>query len=172
MRVINKIVKILTFPSAFLKGFWEQLLCKMMGCPVESKKIFQSGEMAGHIEHEPFPTAAKSFWFCFVTGFMMFLTGLLFAVPAVVNLFYLDASSPILKFFSIIYLYCAFGAFTNMFPSIEDGLMMWEKFKGMKKAGKIILAPAAAIMYIGSFAETNGITFATNCLLAAAMLVL
>ena len=36
----------------------------------------------------------------------------------------------------------------------------------------IILAPAAAVMYIGSFAETKGITFATNYLLAAAMLVL
>ena len=172
MRIINKIVKILTFPAAFLKGFWEQLLCKMMGCPVESKKIFQSGEMAGHIEHEPFPTAAKSFWFCFVSGFMMFLTGLLFAVPAVINLFYFDATSPVIRFFSIFYLYVALGAFTNLFPSIEDGLMMWERYKDMKKGAKIIFAPAAVIMYIGSFAETNGITFATNCLLAAAMLLL
>lgn len=172
MRIINKIIKILTFPSAFLKGFWEQLLCKFMGAPVESKKIFQSGEMAGHIEHEPFPTAAKSFWFCFVTGFMMFLTGVIFSVPAVINLFYLDTASPILRFFGFIYLYCAIGAFSNMFPSIEDGLMMWEKFKGMKKGAKVILAPAAAIMYVGSFAETWGITFLTNVLSAAALLLL
>lgn len=172
MRTLNMIAKILTFPAAFLKGFWEQLLCKMMGCPVESKKIFQSGEMAGHIEHEPFPTAAKSFWFCFVTGFMMFLTGLIFAVPAVINLFYLDSASPIVRFFSIFYLYVALGAFTNIFPSVEDALMMWEKYKGMKKGAKVIFAPAAAIMYIGSFAETWGITFVTNCLLGAAMLLL
>ena len=26
----------------------------------------------------------------------------------------------------------ALGAFTNIFPSIEDALIMWEKFKGMK----------------------------------------
>ena len=48
MRIINVIVKVLTFPAAFLKGFWEQRICRMMGIPVESKKIFQSGEMAGH----------------------------------------------------------------------------------------------------------------------------
>ncbi len=172
MRVLNMIVKILTFPAAFLKGFYEQLVCKCMGCPVESKKIFQSGEMAGHIEHEPFPTAAKSFWFCFITGFMLFLIGAIFAVPAVINLFYLDVASPVLRFFSIFYLYVAIGAFSNMFPSVEDGLMMWEKFKGMKKGAKVILYPAAAIMYVGSFTETWGVTFVTNCLLGAAMLLL
>ncbi len=171
MRVLNVIAKILTFPAAFLKGFWEQLLCKMMSVPVENKKIFQWNEMAGHIEHEPLPTNAKSFWFCFVTGFMMFLTGLIFAVPAFVNLFYLDVSSGVIRFFSIFYMVCALASFTNMFPSIEDALMMWEKYKKMGKGAKIILAPAATIMYVGAYAETWGITFLTNVALAVVILL-
>lgn len=160
MRVINVIVKILTFSGAFLKGFWEQLFCKIMGAPVENKKIFQWNEMAGHIEHEPFPTAAKSFWFCFLSGLMVFLAGAILALPGLVSLYL--GSAGMMKVFGLICLANAAIMFTNIFPSIEDALMMWEKFKTMKTGAKIILAPAAAIMYVGAYAETWGITFLTN----------
>ncbi len=162
MRVINIIVKILTFPVAFLKGFWEQRLCKMMGAIVENKKIFQWNEMAGHIEHEPFSTAAKSFWFCFLSGFMVFLMGLIFAVPGILGCLYLDLPVSISKMWCISALGGAAACFSNIFPSIEDALMMWEKYKTMKLGARIILAPAAAIMYVGAYAETWGITFLVN----------
>ncbi len=168
MRVLNVIAKILTFPGAFLKGFWEQLLCKIMGAPVENKKIFQWNEMAGHIEHEPFPTAAKSFWFCFLSGFMVFLAGVIIAFPALLCL-YLGSSGMMMKYISFVCLGNAAIMFTNIFPSIEDALMMWEKFKTMKTGAKIILAPAAAIMYVGAYAETWGITFLTNHAIFALM---
>ena len=167
MRVLNVIAKILTFPAAFLKGFWEQLLCKIMGAPVENKKIFQWNEMAGHIEHEPFPTAAKSFWFCFLSGFMVFLAGVILALPGVVALYL--GSTGVMKFFGLACIGNAAMMFTNIFPSIEDALMMWEKFKTMKTGAKIILAPAAAIMYVGAYAETWGITFLTNHAIFALM---
>lgn len=169
MRVINVIVKILTLSGAFLKGFWEQLLCKIMGAPVENKKIFQWNEMAGHIEHEPFPTAAKSFWFCFLSGFMVFLAGIILALPGFVTL-YLGSTSMTMKLFGFACLGNAAIMFTNIFPSIEDALMMWEKFKTMKTGAKIILAPAAAIMYVGAYAETWGITFVTNHAIFALLL--
>ncbi len=167
MRVINVIVKILTLSGAFLKGFWEQLLCKIMGAPVENKKIFQWNEMAGHIEHEPFPTAAKSFWFCFLSGLMVFLAGVILALPGLVSLYL--GSSGTMKFFGLACLGNAAIMFTNIFPSIEDALMMWEKFKTMKTGAKIVLAPAAAIMYVGAYAETWGITFLTNHAIFALM---
>ncbi len=171
MRVLNVIAKVLTFPAAFLKGFWEQLLCKIMGAPVENKKIFQWNEMAGHIEHEPFPTAAKSFWFCLLSGFMVFLMGGIVAIPGVICA-YLGASGVVLKALGIICLFNAAMLFTNIFPSIEDALMMWEKYKTMKKGAKIILAPAAAIMYVGAYAETWGITCLTNYALAVLLFLI
>lgn len=171
MRVLNVIAKILTFPAAFLKGFWEQLLCKIMGAPVENKKIFQWNEMAGHIEHEPFPTAAKSFWFCFLSGLMVFLMGVIIAIPGILCT-YLGASSILLKWFGFGCLGNAAQMFTNIFPSIEDALMMWEKFKTMKTGAKILLAPAAAIMYVGAYAETWGITFLTNYALFILLFIL
>lgn len=170
MRYINAIVKILTFPAGFLRGFWEQLMCKIFGVPVESRKYFQFNEMAGHVEHEPLPKGGKSFWLCFVPGMMIFLAGLVFAVPSVINLFYLDTANFSLKVISYTCLYLAFCMFTNLFPSLEDALMMWEKYKKMGKAAKIIFAPGAALMYVGAYAESMGITFLTNLALTAVVL--
>ncbi len=165
MRYINAIVKILTFSGGFLRGFWEQMLCKAYGVPVENKKYFQFNEMAGHVEHEPLPTAGKSFWFCTISGLAMLLFGTACAVPGVIYLFYFDVASVYLKILSWLFIYTAFCAFTNLFPSFEDALMMWEKYKTFGKAKRIIYAPGAAIMYIGSYAESWGITFATNLVL-------
>ncbi len=170
MRYINAIVKILTFPAGFLRGFWEQIFCKIFGVPVENRKYFQFNEMAGHVEHEPLPTGAKSFWFCFVPGMMIFLAGLVFAVPSVINLFYLDTANISLKVISYACLYLAFCMFTNLFPSLEDALMMWEKYKKMGKGAKIVFAPGAALMYVGAYAEGMGITFLTNLALTAVVL--
>ena len=170
MRYINAIVKFLTFPGGFLRGFWEQTLCKSYGVPVENKKYFQFNEMAGHVEHEPVNSATKNFLFCFFSGFMVFLAGLVFALPAVVNLMYLDIMNETLRIFSIGFLYLAVSMFSNLFPSVEDALMMWEKYKTMDTVPKIIFAPAAAIMYFGAYAENFGITLLTNVGLAAVVL--
>lgn len=160
MRIINVIVKVLTFPAAFLKGFWEQRICRMMGIPVESKKIFQSGEMAGHIEHELFRSPSKSFRFCFFSGLMVFLVGVIASIPGLICI-YLD-SSGIMKWYALANLGYTAMMFTNIFPSIGDAIEMWEGYKKMNKAAKILLAPAAAIMYVGAYAETWGITFLIN----------
>ncbi len=170
MRYINAIIKLLTFPGGFFRGFWEQVLCKSSGVPVENRKCFQFNEMAGHIEHEPFPTARKSVAFCMTSGIMVFLAGVVFAIPAVLNLFYLGVISQSLKVISFMCLYLAFSMFTNLFPSVEDALMMWEKYKSMKKVSRIILAPAVGIMYIGAKSEGMGITFVTNIIITAVLI--
>lgn len=170
MRYINAIVKILTFPGGFLRGFWEQVLCKIYGVPVENKKYFQFNEMAGHVEHEPLPTASKSFWYCLTSGLLVFLAGIVFASFSVINLFYLDVANVVMRYLSIYCLYLGFSMLTNIFPSVEDALMMWEKYKSFGKAAKVLFAPGAAIMYAGSFLESWGITFLTNAALFAIVL--
>lgn len=171
MRIINPIVKILTFPGGFIKGFWEQVVCKIFGIPVENKKYFQFNEMAGHVEHEP-AKGMKRFWLCFIPGWMTFITGIFFAVPAFFNLYFLDVTTPTLSVVSIMCLYFALSMFTNLFPSMEDALMMWESYKESSKASKIIFAPGAAIMLIGSYAESFGVTLLTNAALAALVLLM
>ena len=171
-KIILIISKIVTFPGAMLRGFWEQVYCMAHKIPVESNKYLQMNEMCGHIEHEQMPTKGRTFGYCFFAGIMVFIAGLIFFVPAFVNLWYLEINNETLKIIYYVFLYLAFSMFTNIFPTIEDALYMWENYKKRSMVGKILLAPASAIMYIGSYAEGYGITFLTNILCALAILFL
>ena len=170
MRYINAIVKILTFPGGLLRGFWEQLFCKIYGIPVENRKYFQFNEMAGHIEHEPIKKPTMNFFYCLVSGLMVFIAGFIFVFPAFINLFYLDIIDETMRVINCVFLYIGLSMLTNIFPSIEDTLMMWESYKKLTKIEKIFYAPGAAVMYAGAYAENFGITLLTNVALAVVIL--
>ncbi len=170
MRYINAIVKILTFPGGLLRGFWEQLFCKIYGIPVENRKYFQFNEMAGHIEHEPIKHPTMNYFYCLVSGLMVFIAGIVFLFPAFINLFYLDIMDETMRTINYVFLYLGVSMLTNIFPSIEDSLMMWENYKKLTKIEKIFYAPGAVIMYAGAYAENFGITLLTNVALAAVIL--
>lgn len=170
MRYINAIVKILTFPGGLLRGFWEQLFCKIYGIPVENRKYFQFNEMAGHIEHEPIKHPTMNYFYCLVSGLMVFIAGFIFVFPAFVNLFYLDIMDETMRTINYVFLYLGFSMLTNIFPSIEDALMMWESYKKLTTIEKIFYAPGAVVMYAGAYAENLGITLLTNVALAAVIL--
>lgn len=171
LNIILILSKILTFPGAMIRGFWEQIYCKTHKVPVENNKYLRLNEMCGHIEHEQMPTKSKTFSYCFFPGIMVFITGLIFFVPSFINLWYLDIQDQALKTIFYILLYLAFSMFTNIFPTIEDALYMWDNYKKRSLVGKIFFAPASAIMYIGSYAEAYAITFLTNILCVLAILM-
>ncbi len=167
MKVLQIITKILTFPGAFYRGFWEQFFCKIYNLPVENKKYFQMNEMCGHVEHEPLSKPSNSFWFCFLSGLMVFLAGVLMLVAPVINLFVFGIQEQVFKVLNYCLLYLGLSMMTNIFPSVEDALMMWEGYHKLGKAAKIIFAPGAFFMYVGAYAESFGITFFTNLICAA-----
>ena len=39
--------KILTFPGAYIRGFWEQLTCRILGLPVEIPGYLRIDEACG-----------------------------------------------------------------------------------------------------------------------------
>ena len=57
MTTLYIITKYLTFPGALVRGFFEQLVCRICGIPVEDNRIVRRDELSGHIEHELFPKA-------------------------------------------------------------------------------------------------------------------
>jgi len=170
MNALYVITKYLTFPGALLRGFWEQSICRLMKIPVENNKYLQTNEMSGHIEHEFVRKKEGSFWFAFIPGLLVFLAGLVFFTAPFVNLFYLEIQGKVIRIWMYIFLYVALSMFTNIFPSIEDAIVMWENYKQLNTGLKILFAPGAVIMYIGAFAEKYCITFVTNVLLAAVIL--
>lgn len=172
MTIYYIITKYLTFPGAFLRTFWEQFMCKAMKLPIENNKCLQTNEMCGHIEHEMVNEKAKSFWFAFIPGLLVFIAGMIFFVPSLINIYFLGVSNPVLKIAMYVLLYFAASCLTNIFPGIEDAMVMWENYKGLKTGLKILFAPGAVIMYAGAYLEKFGITFITNALIAAAIIIL
>lgn len=172
MTALYVITKYLTFPGAFLRCFWEQFMCKLNKLPIENRKCLQTNEMCGHIEHEIVNGKVKSFFFAFVPGFMTFIMGIVCIIPPLFNLLVLDVSSVGTKIVCYVLLYFAVSMFTNIFPSIEDALVMWENYTQLGIGLKILFFLGAVIMKVGAFCEKYTVTFWTNLAIAALIIFL
>lgn len=171
MRVLYIISKYITFPGSLLRCFWEQFMCKVTKVPVESNKCLSVDEMCGHIEHEIIRGKSKSFWNAFIPGLIVFIAGLIFFIAPAINLFYINIAGGVQKIIMYVLLYLALSLFNNIFPSIEDAMVMMEQYKKFKLPLKILFGPGAGIMYVGAFAEKYCITTLTNIILAVVIIV-
>ncbi|MBQ7653453.1 MAG: hypothetical protein IJS17_00090 [Clostridia bacterium] len=172
MTALYVITKYLTFPGAFLRCFWEQFMCKLFKLPIENNKCLQTNEMCGHIEHEMVDGKVKSFFFTFVPGFLTFLMGVVCLIPPVVDLLILNVSTTLLRIVCFVLLYFAVSMLTNIFPGIEDAMVMWENYTELGIGLKILFFLGAATMKIGAYCEKYTITFWTNFAIAALILFL
>lgn len=162
------ITKYLTFPGALVRGFWEHIVCRACGIPVEDNRLLRSDELIGHVEHELAPTSRKAFAVCFVPAFLNGLVALILTMSSVVSLFAFSMSSIAATISDILGVWFAFSLFVNSYPLVEDALNMKEKiYKSGTVIQKIFYAPGFAFLYIGAFLEKYLITF----LLALACLI-
>lgn len=172
MSILYLITKYITFPGALLRCFWEQFMCKIGKVPIENNKCLQVNEMCGHIEHEIVDKKVKSFFNTFIPGLVVFVVGIMFLIAPVINLFYLEISGTTLKIVMYVMLYFAFSMLTNIFPSIEDAIVMWENYKKLKLPLKILFSLGAVTMYVGAYLEKYSVTFFTNVIIAAIIIIL
>ena len=77
MTAFYYITKYITFPGAYVRCFWEQIICRICKVPVEDNRYLRQDELAGHIDHEFMPTARSAFALCFVPAFFNALGALL-----------------------------------------------------------------------------------------------
>lgn len=165
--IIGYIVKLLTFPGALMHALWEHLLCRIFGTPIEDPRYLRADEMCGHIEHEVEPSTAKRFFTCLLPFLFNLVIGLVLAFPAAAGLFWngLTGTDALL---SAILLWLGISMLTDVFPSVEDALMLWDAIYhrdgGIHLVGKILLAPFAAVFYAGSYLDQWGITLVTGVL--------
>ncbi len=178
MRLIYVITKILTFPGALTKAFFEQIMCRIFKCPVEDNRYLRTDEMCGHVDHELIERPVASFMFCFIPGLLNFLLAQLVCLFPVINIGLLGnyqgfvASSGlsaiikeeamvntldfILPFF---FAWVCVSLLTNIFPLIEDAVVMKEQYKKLNPVLKVIFFPGYIVMRIGAVLEKYGITF-------------
>jgi len=168
MTAIYIITRYLTFPGAMVRGFWEHLICRICGVPVEDNRLIRRDELSSHIEHELFPNARGAFAICFVPAFMNSFLAFLLVVPSILSVFYFDLSGVLIKIVGIIAYWFALSLYVNSYPLVEDALEMKEKvYKEGSIIQKIFYAPGFLGCYIGAYLEKYCITF----LIAVAFLV-
>ncbi len=164
------ITKLLTFPGAYARCFWEQVVCRIFRIPVEDNRALRQDEMAGHVEHELMPTACSAFAICFVPAFLNAIGAFCLAVFPLVYLFIYETTDVILTIVTAISYWLACSLYINSYSLIEDAINMMEKiYKHGNLFQKIIFAPAAALLYVGSYLERYGITFIA-CIIATVAL--
>lgn len=166
------LVRYLTFPGAIMKGFWQQVVCRICKVPVEDNRYLRNDEMCGNIEHEFMPKARGAFALCFVPAFMnALLCTLLIVVPEIVLLFGIGGIP--LKVLSAISLWFGISLYLNSYPLIEDAINMMSKvYKEGNILQKIFYAPAAALLYIGAYLERYNITLLAVVAGAVALVIL
>ena len=163
MNQFYKIIKYITFPGTLLKGFLEQMFCRIYKVPINDSEYMQNNELCGHVDHE---LAGKtgSFCICWFPHIIMLLLGLAVSFPAAVNFFYLGKFDVL----SLILFYVGVSFLTNCNPLEDDVLNMWDYLYGRdssaKMVSKIFLAIPAAIMYGFAYVEKYGLTILTGML--------
>ncbi len=174
MNTLYIITRILTFPGAYLRGFWEQLTCRILGLHVEIPGYLRIDEACSHVEHSLAKKGFASYLMATGAGFMNFITGLPIFLAGYMNLRYMGITPYDNLGYFIFYVlitYIGFSMLCNIFPSIEDAMNLFDvayKQKKMKIIGRIVFAIPSALAYAGSYLEKYCITFVA---LAAAVVL-
>lgn len=161
MRIIYVIVKLLTFPGAMLHAFFEHMSCRICKILVDDARTLRTDEMLSHIEHELVKRRGASFDICFIPFLFNLFFGVTVLSSASVAVLYLGSYKNALLWFL---LYMGIAFLTNLFPQMEDVLMLKENIYNSKIniVLKILTAPFYAVFYVGAQLERFGLTLLTS----------
>ena len=166
------LTKYLTFPGAYARCFWEQIVCRICRVPVEDNRYLRSDEMCSHVDHELMPTARSAFALCFVPAFFNAIGAFFLSIFPLVYLFIYETTDLKLLPVSAVSYWLACSLYINSYSLIEDAINMMEKvYKHGNILQKIIYAPGAACLYVGAYPERYGITFIATVVATVAMII-
>ena len=149
--------RVLTFFGAMLRTFWEQLVCRICGIPVEDVRAFKVSELCGHVEHELTENKKQTFLICFLPFVLNFILSVCFLLGGAYKIVYIGDMKTLTGYLFFL-LGISFAA--NCVPSFEDVLSFKDFFYSEKsnKILKIVLAPFFAVIYGFSFLERYSLT--------------
>ena len=134
MNTIYLITKILTYPGAFLKGFWEHVACRILKLQVTDRSYLRPNEMCGHAVHTPAMSPAKAYLLSLLPYIPQRVLGWIFtgasAAPLLLFNVRIREDYPMLFIFQIIALFVGLSLLCNSFPQWEDAKRHWRLFYG------------------------------------------
>ncbi|MCL2023140.1 MAG: hypothetical protein FWG82_02075 [Oscillospiraceae bacterium] len=172
MKKLKKIIKLLTFPGAYMKAFWDRAVAKLL-----KLSFAKNGYVTRYIDHTSkeealdfgAPRAPVSVWrmllycllpsfICFVIGAPMFLLGFTFlglfgALPV--------GGIGISQFvFGLMTLYLGMSMICNVSCSLEDAKTLWRLVRERKSSAALIfLYPWSLCTIAESYFENYGGSF-------------
>ena len=158
MNVIYIISKYITVIGSFLKGFWEQLFCKILNIPVQDARYLQANELCGHVEHDFTKSKLITFLLCYLPGFMNRLFGYGMVTAGYFGLFYLRVPyNTVIFWVYLVFLYIGVSLFCNIAPLYEDALNNWSLLYAKESKTnvfvKIIAFIPSVFMLVASWME-------------------
>ena len=161
MRIIYVIIKTLTLPGAMLHAFFEHMVCRSAKIIVEDERVVQFNEMLSHVDHQLIKRKGPGFDICFIPFFMNLFLGFLSLCYGSTTIIYFARYADI---FGWICLYFGIALLTNLFPQIEDVMMLKETniTNNDKKISKVLVTPLYVIFSIGARLERWGLTLLTS----------
>lgn len=168
MRIIYVIIKTLTLPGAMLHAFFEHLCCRTGKVMIEDERVVRFDEMMSHVDHDLVKRKAPSFDICFIPFFLNLALGSLVLAYGSVSIVYFGRYADI---FGWVCFYLGIALLTNLFPQIEDVMMLKENFfvNNEKKVSKVLTAPFYGIFWLGARLEKFGLTLITSIAYALVM---
>lgn len=161
MSIIYVIVKTLTLPGAVLHAFFEHMVCRSAKVVVDDERVIQFNEMLSHVDHQLIKRKGPSFDICFIPFFMNLLLGFLTLCYGSTTIIYFAKYADV---FGWICLYFGISLLTNLFPQLEDVMMLKENYlvNNDKKFSKVIMNVFYGIFSIGARLERMGLTLLTS----------
>ncbi|MBR2730768.1 MAG: hypothetical protein IKD72_02135 [Clostridia bacterium] len=165
MRILYIITKILTFPGAYLRAFWEHLTCRILKLPVEREGYLHLDETCGHVEHGMASRKFAAYLIETGPGFMNFITGLPLFLCGLIQLRILGVrmnDNTALFFVYIAALYLGASLLCSLFPMVEDALnahFLIYQAPGKNPLGMVFAALPHFIALIGAYLEKYGVPF-------------
>ena len=157
--------KILSFPGAYIRGFWEQFTCKLLGLPVEVPGYLRIDEACGHVEHALPKKGFAAYLIATGPGFMNFNSGLFILLAGFMNLRYMGItvwdSVPLFILYALM-VYVGASLLCSSFPLVEDAMNLYDLLYRQKKGnivGRILAFIPTVIAYAGAYLEKYCITF-------------
>ncbi|MCR5484357.1 MAG: hypothetical protein K6F09_02065 [Clostridiales bacterium] len=185
MTALYMISKYITFPGAYMKGFFEHIVCRMLKADIYSaEKYVKNNALSGHVYIIPPTGAAKSFLVCFLPGLFNFILGAASYAVSIVTLGFLGVRywdifsgtrNPMFFVYCVL-LYFSASIMCNLFPYYEDAEHMWKKLYGKKNRTplilKILLFIPSAVILVGAYIERYALSLLINIALTVCMFAL
>lgn len=165
MRILYFITKILTFPGAYLRAFWEHVTCRILKLPVEREGYLHLDETCVHVEHGIASGKFAAFLIETGPGFMNFITGLPLFLCGLIQVRALGVRYADVEWLFFVYiaaLYVGASLLCSLFPMVEDALnahFLIYQAPGKNPIGMLFAAIPHFIALVGSYLEKYCVPF-------------